>query len=425
MAGRNGLNRRNVRNNTMKALVFNPTIPRFLATKVLSRVSPAAVWARTSPLQLRELPEPSLPGDEWVRVGVRLGGICGSDLHTIRLETSPAMSALTSFPFVPGHENVVDVLEAGKGVPDVRPGQRVTVEPALPCVARGVSPCPQCTAGRYNLCLRTTEGHLSPGLMIGACRDTGGSWSAAFVAHRSQVLPVPDGVTDEAALMAEPMACAVHPLLSSPVSDRSTVLVIGGGVIGQCAIAAVRVIGSRARIVALVRHPFQGEEARRQGADRVVLLQRGDRYYDELADAVGGTLRRPMIGRRVLIGGADLTIECVGSPRSLDDAMRLTGPGGRVILLGLAAMPSGVDWTPIWWKELRVTGSYIYGMERAEGRTAKTMELVLDWMGQGRLHLERLVTHRFPLHAFGDAFRTAMGKAESKAFKVVFAPNRT
>ena len=156
----------------MRALVFNPTIPRFLVTKALGTVSRAAVMARTSALQFREIPEPPLPGDEWVRIGVRLGGICGSDLHTIRLETSPAMSALTSFPFVLGHENVGAVLEAGRAVPTLRPGQRVTVEPVLPCAARGVPACPLCAAGRYNLCVRTTEGHLSPGLMIGACRDT-------------------------------------------------------------------------------------------------------------------------------------------------------------------------------------------------------------------------------------------------------------
>src|SRR3989475_2775044 len=153
------------------------------------------------------------------------------------------------------------------------------------------------------MCLRTTEGHLSPGVRGGAWREGGGRWSAAFVAHPSQVLPVPGGVTDECALMAEPMACAVHPLLASPPPDQSTVLVIGGGVIGQCAIAAVRVIGSGARVIALVKYPFQGDAARRLGADTVVLLRRGDRYFDEVADAVGGTLRRPMIGRRVLIGG--------------------------------------------------------------------------------------------------------------------------
>src|SRR2546427_1136037 len=194
------------------------------------------------------------------------------------------------------------------------------------------------------MCLRTTEGHLSPGLMIGACRDTGGSWSAAFVAHPSQVWRVREGVTDECALRAEPMACAVHALLASPPPDQSTALVIGGGVIGQCVIAAVRAIGSGARVIALVKYPFQGDAARRLGADTVVLLRRGDRYFDEVADAVGGTLRRPMIGRRVLIGGAGLALGSGGSRRRPGDAPGPTPPGGRGIPLGAAAGPSGGGW---------------------------------------------------------------------------------
>ncbi len=158
----------------MKALVFNPTIPRFLATKALARVTRRAVWGPWAPLQLREVPDPPLPGADWVRVAVRLGGICGSDLHTIHLDTSPALSALTSFPFVLGHENVGTILEAGPDADGLYVGQRVTVEPTLPCAARGVPPCENCSAGRYNLCLRTSDGHVSPGLMVGACRDTGG-----------------------------------------------------------------------------------------------------------------------------------------------------------------------------------------------------------------------------------------------------------
>lgn len=407
----------------MKALVFNPTIPRFVATKALSAVSRAAVWGPLAPLQYRDTPEPPVPGEDWIRVGVRLGGICGSDLHAIHLDVSPILTAVTAFPVVLGHENVGTVLETGRAVTQVGVGQRVTVEPPLPCVARGLAtPCPNCAAGQYNLCQRVTDGHLSPGLGIGFCRDTGGSWSASFVAHRSQVLPVPDGVSDEDALMVEPMACAVHPLLAGPPRDRDTVLVIGGGVIGQCAIAAVRALGSAARVVALVKHPYQGEMARRLGADVAIPLRGGDGHYDEVAELVGGTLHRPIMGKRALLGGAEMTLDCVGSSRSLDDALRLTGPRGQVILLGLASIPRGVDWTPIWWKELRVTGSYAYGAETWRGRTMRTMERVLDWMGRGTLRVGHLVTHRFPLHAYQDALRTAMGKSESKAFKVVFEP---
>ncbi|HXF82812.1 MAG TPA: alcohol dehydrogenase catalytic domain-containing protein [bacterium] len=407
----------------MKALTFDPTIPRFVATKALARLRRQAVWGPLAPLQLREVPPPPLPGPDWVRVAVRLGGICGTDLHTIHLDSSPALSALTSFPFVLGHENVGTVAEVGRSVAEVAVGQRVTVEPTLPCAARGVQPpCASCAAGDYNLCLNVTAGHLSPGLVIGGCRDTGGSWAASFVAHRSQLFPVPEALSDEAALMAEPFACAVHPAVTYPPQDGDRVLVVGGGVIGQCVVAALRAAGSGARIIVLVKHPFQGEMARRLGADHVVRLRRGDGHYPDLAELLGSPLLRPMLGKRVLPGGADLTLECVGTARSLDDALRLTRPGGRVILLGLASIAARVDWTPVWLKELQVTGSYVYRWERWQGRRVRTMALALEWMAAGRADLGRLVTHRFPLERYREALATAMGKAQSRAFKVAFQP---
>ncbi|MGH2348240.1 MAG: zinc-dependent alcohol dehydrogenase [bacterium] len=408
----------------MKALVFNPTIPRFLATKVLSTISQDALWGPWAPLQYRDLPDPPLPGNDWVRVRTILGGVCGSDLHAIHLDASPSTSALTSFPFVLGHENVGTVAEVGPAVRDLTPGLRVTVEPTLPCAARGIDPpCANCAAGNYNICLRYTEGHISPGLSIGYCRDTGGSWGGSFVAHRSQVLPVPDAVPDESALMVEPLAVAVHPFLRLPLRPQQTVLVIGGGVIGQSVVAVLRAMNAPVRVIMLAKYPFQEEMARRLGADDTVRLRRGDGHYDALAELLGATLRRPMIGKRVPVGGgADFTVECVGSGRSIDDTLRWTRSGGAVILLGLAAMPRGVDWTPIWLNELRVLGSYIYAMESWEGRRVRTMDLVLDWIARGRLNPAPLVTHRFPLNDYAGALKTAMGKAHSQAFKVAFAP---
>jgi threonine dehydrogenase-like Zn-dependent dehydrogenase len=207
-----------------------------------------------------------------------------------------------------------------------------------------------------------------------------------------------------------------------PPRDGDRVLVVGGGVIGQCAIAALRAAGSGARVIALVKHAFQGEMAARLGADRIVTLRRGDGHYPELAELLGSALRRPMLGKRVLPGGADLTIECVGSSRSLDDSLRLTRPGGRVVILGLASIVSGVDWTPVWLKELQVTGSYIYRWETWQGRRRRTMEIALEWLAAGRADLGRLVTHRFPLERYREALGAAMGKARSRAFKVAFQP---
>lgn len=401
----------------MRALVFEPTVPRYVFTKALGAVHSAAFTSPISPLALREIPPPPLPGPDWVRVRTRLGGICGTDLHVIRLETSPVLSAFTSFPFVLGHENVGTIEEAGPEA-GLAPGQRVVVEPVLPCATRGVEPCRFCAAGDYHLCERTTDGRIAPGLLIGGCRDTGGSWGEFFVAHRSQVFPVPDGVSDENALLAEPMASSLHPLLRHPPPSDGTVLVIGAGVIGQLLVAAVRAMGMRARVVVLAKYPFQAEMAQRLGADHAILLGRRDEHYDALAALLGGSLLRPMLGKRVIVGGADWTAECVGSARAVDDALRLTRPGGTVVPLGLPSLPRGVDWTPLWLKELRVVGSYAYAREPGSGR--RTMEIVLDWMASGRVDVRSLLTHTFPLEAFRQALATAAGKARTAAFKVAF-----
>lgn len=409
----------------MRALVFHPTLPRYAATTILRSVSRSALWGRFGALHLRDVAEPPLWGDDWVRVQPLLGGICGSDLHTIHLDASPVLSALTSFPLVLGHENVGRIVEVGPAVRDLAVGQRVTVEPTLPCATRAVeTPCVHCAAGNYNLCVRVADGHISPGLMIGACRDTGGSWGSRFVAHRSQVFPLSEAISDENALMAEPFACAVHPMVTYPPSDRSTVLVIGGGVMGQCVIAALRAAGSGARIIGLVKHAFQGEMARRLGADAVVPLRGRDGHYEDLADQLGGVLRRPMLGKRLLLGGADMTIECVGTSRSIDDALRLTAPGGRVVILGLGSISRHTDWTPVWLKELQLTGSYIYRWETWQGRRVRTLDLALEWMGAGRVDLAPLITHRYPLDRYADALTAAMAKAGSHAFKVVFTPQQ-
>jgi threonine dehydrogenase-like Zn-dependent dehydrogenase len=158
------------------------------------------------------------------------------------------------------------------------------------------------------------------------------------------------------------------------------------------------------------------------GADEVVWLGPGDSHIEAIASRTGGALRRTLFGRRVLIGGADLTIECVGSSLSLNDALGLTRPGGRVVLLGLAAVPRGVDWTPIWLKELQVTGSYVYALEAGAHPRRRTMETVLEWLARGRVSLAPLLTHRFPLESYREALAVAMGKTRSGAFKVALAP---
>lgn len=406
----------------MKAVQFSTSPARFVLGKLAGALSRSAYTGRLGSARLVELPEPRLPGPDWAVVRVRLAGVCGSDLHTISLQTSPSMSVFSSMPFVLGHENVGHLEQLGSQVPGFHVGQRVVVDPLLSCQVRGLDPpCEACQAGEVQQCHRFTDGHLAPGLITGSCRDTGGSWAERFVAHRSQLVPVPEGLSDEAAVMAEPFAVALHAVLRFGALPGQTVLVIGCGSVGLCTVAALRAVGQQARVVAVARHRQQAEMARRLSADEVV-IGRGPALDGALAQVLDARLHRPILGRPVPVGGAHVTFECVGSPRSIEDALRFTRAGGRVVLVGLASVPRGVDWTPIWLKELELQGTFCYGYETWDGRRVRTIALALELMAAGRVDLTPLVTHKFPLRRWREAVEAASHKGASGAIKVVLQP---
>lgn len=405
----------------MRAVVADLHIPRFLAVRAVGRWLPPAALVRLSPLRLVEVPEPVLPGPEWVAVRVRLAGICGSDLHLVHQDVSPSASVYASFPFVVGHENVGAVAAAGPAA-GVAPGQRVVVEPLLPCLPRGFdAPCPACRRGDYNLCERFAEGRLPPGFGQGFCRDVGGAWGEVMVAHRSQLVPVPDALPDEQAVFAEPLACAVHAVLRHVPDAAGTVLVIGAGAMGLATVAALRALRPAARIVAVARYPHQAALAAHLGAHQV-LTSRGRALYDQVAGLVGARVLQPLLGRPLLTGGADVTLECAGTGRALDDALRLTRAGGAVVCVGIAFAPRGVDWTPLYLREVRVVGTSYYAAERVGARTVRAIELAVELLATGRVDLRPLVTHRFPLRHVASALATALDKRGQRAVKVLLEP---
>lgn len=404
----------------MKAVRFVESIPRYLLSRAIGTFYQPIFWSRLSCLEYREVPEPPLPNKDWVKVKVRYGGICGSDMGTIFLHTSPSLSAFTSFPFTLGHENVGTIAELGTGVGGFEVGERVVVDPTLSCEVRGFAElCPACQRGDTNLCQRFTEGSISPGLLIGSCRNTGGSWSPFFVAHKSQLLKLPPSVNDGNGVMVEPFSVALHAVMRNYPRDEEAVLIVGAGVIGLCVVAALRALGSKARVIVLAKHPFQAEAARRYGADQVIRLERG--YYEELAEALGATLHKPLLGKQAMVGGADLSFDCVGSGDSIDDTLRFTRSGGRMVLVGLAALPKEIDWTPIWLNEIEVKGSYAYGIELYQGERMHTFQITLDLMAEGAVDLAPLVTHKFKLEDYREALAAVANKGRTGVIKAVFA----
>ena len=405
----------------MKAVQLIQSIPRYLLTKAIGAVYRPAFWGPLAMLQYRDVPEPTLPGPQWVKVKTRYGGICGSDLHAISLQDSPMLSAFVSFPFTLGHENVGVIAEVGPEVEGFAPGDRVVVEGLLPCAARGIEePCEFCRRGEFSRCMNFTAGDLAPGPGIGLCASTGGGWSPCFVAHQSQLFRVPESVSDENAVMVDAFCCALRPVRRALPGDGDTVLVLGAGAIGLCVVAALRASGSAARVIVVAKYAFQGEMARKYGADQIVYLRDGD-YLQVLAQATGGQIRKPVLGKRAVVGGADIVYECTGTDGSLDDSLRLATSGGRVVLVGLAAIPRRVDWTPIWLHELTINGSFWCSTETVDGRRVRTFELALEWMAEGRIDLAPMVTHRFRLDEYKRALATTAHKGRHGVIKSVFA----
>jgi len=402
----------------LKALMFTNSIPRYLAGKALGRLWPEFYWSGLSCLQYREVSPPPLPGRDWVRVKTRYAGICGSDLGLVRLNQSPSTSPFASFPFVVGHENVGVIVECGEGVPGFAVGDRVVVDPMLACAPRGIEPpCPACRAGDLPRCHNFTAGDLAPGMLLGGCRDTGGSWSPEFVAHRSQLFPVPEMVKDTEALMAEPLASVLRAVLRRRPRAGQTCLVIGAGVMGLLVVGALRALGSEARVVTLARHPHQAAIAREWGAE---VVPGGRGQLRRLAEALGVRLLRPMIGPPVLGGGFDVVFDCAGSSGSLDTALRCAAPGGEVVLLGLATFPRGLDWSFVWRNELRLSGCFCYGVEEHDGRLVRAHQLALELIAARRARPGQLISHIFPLPHYRRALAVLADRRHSGALKVLF-----
>jgi len=397
----------------MKALVYYRSVCRYLLAKGLNRFWPRTFFARLAPLKLQEM-EFSLPGPAWVVLRPRLCGICGSDLRLLKGAESFLLEPYASMPAVLGHEVVAEVVEAPSGL-GWRAGDRVVVEPVLPCAVRGVSPCRHCAAGAYNLCENFLAGELAPGVILGFTRGVGGGMAEMMAAHPSRLVRVPDNLPDEVAVLTDSLASALQPILDNFPADRHTVVIFGAGIIGQHLIRLLRALGSAARVVAVARYHFQEELAIEGGAD--VVMSSPSRTL--LGEAVGARLVPTTLGGGNLEGGADLFFDCVGSKSSLQEGLLTLRGRGTYVLVGTAGALGPVDFSSLWFRELRLTGSAMYAHGVCQGKTVRTYEKAVELLAQGDYPSQGLVSHLFRLADYRRAFKAAFDKRRHQSLKVV------
>jgi threonine dehydrogenase-like Zn-dependent dehydrogenase len=407
----------------MQALVCDLSVPRQVVTSLLGRLDHRFYFGPFSPASLKDIPDPTLPAPDWVLLRTRLCGICGSDYKQLFMKGAMdnPMTALISFPQVLGHEVVGTIEQVGPEVRARRVGQRVVLNPWLSCGPRGITPpCPECASGQFSICRNFARGVIPPGIHTGNSSRATGGFAPLVPAHESMCIPIPDGVTDAQAVLADPFSVSLHGILKRPPAPGGTALVYGCGTLGLLAIAILHALYPTTRVLAVARFPHQRHLAERFGAVLVLPHQPLQEIVARVATETGAELLAPWYGLSWLHGGGvDVVYDTVGLPETIEVGLRIAAPRGAIVVTGVE-VPRRFEWTPLYFKEIALIGSNAFGVEEFEGRRRHAMEIYLDLVATGRVDVTPILTHRFRLDQYRDAFLACGDQGRSNAVKVLF-----
>ena len=327
-----------------------------------------AVLVEPTEFELQDRGRPT-PGPEDVLVAIRDVGICGSDVHYY--EHGRIGDYVVEEPLVLGHESAGEVVEVGENVTGLEPGDRVALEPGVPCRR-----CAHCKRGEYHLC-ESVEFMATPP-HDGAFAEYV-SWPADFAYE------LPGTVSTVEGALCEPLSVGIHAARRGNVGTGDTVLVTGAGPIGLLAAEAARAAGATDVLITDIV-PEKLEFARERGVDRAINIAETDleTAVDEYTDGVG----------------ADVVVEASGAEASIRSTLDGVRRGGTVVLVGLsdeAAVP--LDVLDVIDNEIDVHGSFRY---------ANTYPAAIDLLADDVVDVEGLVDFRSPLSDVADAFERAM-----------------
>ena len=381
------------------------------------------------PFGLHEMEDARLVRPDWVITRPILSGICGSDAKLVLGDFSTGdmdnpMAAFSSLPHVPGHEVVAEVVAMGPSARGLEVGQRVVLNPWLSCGPRGIDPkCPPCQVGDVNLCWNFTNGDLGPGVHVGVITGAPGAWAELLAAHDSMLIPVPEGISDEAAVLADPFSVSFHAIVRNPPPKSGKVLVYGAGALGLSSVAILKSLYPEVEIAVVARFAAQEAMARKFGASAVFAHEPRLALVEALAEWSGAVLHTPFDGLPVAHPGhIDVVYDTIAKAETLEVGVRVLAERGRLIYTGVAT-PERWEWTPIYFKELSIVGSNAFAQEEFDGVRQHAIAHYLELVRDGRIDITPMLTHRFALPEWFDALKAIARQDQSGALKVAFTPN--
>ncbi len=381
------------------------------------------------PFGLHEMDDAQPIHPDWVVTRPILSGVCGSDTKLVLGEFEDGdidnpMAAFSSIPHVPGHEVVAEVTALGPKARGVEVGQRVVLNPWLTCAPRGISPlCPACQAGDLNLCWSFTKGDIGPGVHIGVVTGAPGAWAEQLAGHSSMLFPVPDGISDEAAVLADPFSVSFHAIIRHPPPTTGKVLVFGAGALGLSSVAILHALYPGVEVGVVARFPAQQTMARAFGAAEVFAHEPRLELVERLAEWSGAPLHRAFGGLPMTQPGhIDVVYDSVARPETLEVGVRVLAERGRLVYTGVA-VPGRWEWTPVYFKELTIIGSNAFAIEEFEGARRHAIDHYLGLVESGRIDITSMLTHRFPLEDWWGALNALARPGSSGVLKAAFTPN--
>ena len=405
---------------TMPALVFEMKLCKLMKSYFRGRRDYSGYWKKGGPVSIKNVPFPKLITDSWLLVKTVYCGICGSDMKELTLSgarDNPLLAFIT-FPQILGHEPVGIIEQVGKKVSNFKIGDKVAITPWFACAARGVSPeCPRCEQGDYTHCHNFKQGNLPIGMHLGTTKGFGG-FAPYIAVHESQCFFIPEDISFEQAVLADPFAVAFHSTLILDPSPDSTILVYGLGVIGLLVVMILNNIYHIENIIAIGRYEFQKSLALGLGA-KYVFMSSGNNLIEKIAEYMNVELFVPERGLKWTIDGVNGIIDTIASAETLEIGMRVLTSQGRLVFLGVST-PKRCESTPHYFKELEIVGSNAFSIENFEGKKAHAFKFFMDFLMARKIFPSLLITHKFRLENYQDAFNALAHKSQSHAVKVVF-----
>lgn len=321
-------------------------------------------------MEMRKVPDPVIVNDKDVIIRMKVVGVCGSDIHYYT--SGKIGSQVVKYPFTIGHEGAGEVSEVGPGVSKLRPGDRIAIEPAMPCMK-----CDQCIAGRHHTCRMLR--------FLGCPGQAEGCLSEYIVVPESSCFAIPDNMSFDDGAISEPLAIGLYAVKQALAIKNAKLGILGFGPIGMSVLLAALARKSENIYVTDII------------PERVVMAAGSGAAWS-------GNPGREDIVKSILDKeplGLDFVFECCGKQEAMDQAVDLVKPGGKIMIVGI---PEFDRWTfdP---DKLRRKEISLVNIRRQNNALEETLQL----LSSEKINVKAMVTHRFNFEKSNEAFQLVAG----------------